>query len=413
MKNKNIDKQFRNMEDTSNVQPPEFIWNNIDKELNGKNRKWMWWFSLSSLILVAGILSWAYLNQDSDKLSYNESKRTKASVVKEQNLMDYNKTEKNIHDIKAEINSDSKKAKIISSNPAKSIAINSDQARELETLPNTPLTAKLDNDLVQAETSDASIPEAEASSNSIKIEIFDHKLLTRNNILFDVNYNKGTASLTKNNTVSNVSTPKLRRLSSFVEFGLSVGHHNQQFRNNTSFAKQRKETEAEWYNWGGYAKYGVQIRPSWSISAGLQQIEHKDIYSYTKENAIRFQVTTNPDTGQPTDSSLITGKYISEGEIKYTNTDFTLGTTFTKNFEMFNLGCEITGIYNVNTTVSGKSLAASGTETRLENEHSLYRKNLGLGYQFNGVVQYKSNQNIIYSLKPFYKSYLNNWNTET
>lgn len=135
--------------------------------------------------------------------------------------------------------------------------------------------------------------------------------------------------------------------------------------------------------------------------------------SYTKENAIRINVISNPDTGLPLDSSLVTGTYISEGEIKYTNTDFTMSTAFTKNFKRLNIGCELTGIYNINTIISGKSLNQTGTETRLENENSLYKKNLGLGYQFTGVIQYKGNHNINYNLKPFYKSYLNNWNNET
>jgi hypothetical protein len=416
MSNKAFDDKLRRLENESSISAPSFVWDQIESSLDQtSNTRWMW--LIKGLVILCTALSTSWLLESTTphkNLSNNSTKNSIKTAAHAENNQTIN----------------------INTTPINSPTNEPTSTKVLDTLFANDINNAYESKQQKLQSPIITLKPAYKSVNA-SINTISERVLLENN---GVTHNETIASLTKMhhnlrtkqsillpvdkrkfkpNTIAlldkeqeTIRRTKKNTIQSFLEAGGIVGHHQQQFGSLTDLTRLRESTESEWYSYGAFLRYSAKLSTNWYASLGYQHTTHKDKFYLEQQNAIRFNVINAEDTLYGPDTSFTTGTYISQGEIKHKSFDFTLSTSFVKPMGNWELGGEVTAIYNYNQKSTGKTLALNGSETRLENEGSnTYKTSLGFGYQLGGVINYTINNRYSLSLRPFYKSYFGDWNT--
>ena len=193
----------------------------------------------------------------------------------------------------------------------------------------------------------------------------------------------------------------------FAELGLLGGMHIKSIGNGSgeTLAALRNRSESTWYTWGMYGAIGLNISPSFYIGAGVDWTQSKDKF-YHESNAItKMIITFDAATGIPTDTSFVTGKLINKGEIRYNMVDIPLIVGFVKKYDKWDFGLELAPVFNISFSAKGKIFNDQNQISTIANESPVYKSQVGIGLKASLVARRNIADGLSIQIKPTFKTY--------
>lgn len=451
---KDIDKleaHFRAEAEKQASTPPEFIWDEIDKQLPKKKKKdrLLFWFFLGlSICTIAFFQKDAFISKGQNDLSQSKSleptEKRYADEIDNTDKISHNSTNytenKTIQSSQSETSTTSQ---IVTSQKDFQQGTSLDNNYENKIVPSkseletkaqrqlsssTKVTDGSQNTLVESATKDSdklvqnwnsvaqqSTLHSESNLNSNKAT--QENTLPQKNGLQNISESSisqlsllAIAQLTiENRSIPNLSSdflsrdidePKNNRF--FFEISSLIGSHSTRIRGEESEALVfRRDTETNWYTWGVKARIGYQLPNNFYIKTGLDFIESRDRF--------RFQESTVQLVATP--ESLNTTRFFSIGDITYRQLNIPLGIGVEKTKGKYIYGIEGTALFNVNFRAEGKIQTGPSSISRVENS-DLYKNSLGLGYSAALTFGTKlSDRNSLY-FRPTYSRYVSTTNLD-
>ncbi len=395
MKGNNIDVKFRKLSDAHSVTPPEFVWDNINEALHPKRKRRFVWFLLAAFVGMSTIGGLFMLKEKSSNKDLGVVS-IEADVKKESPLETHN----NI------INSDETPL-IIEKEQVKIQSFSDTKAKS-----NTSLS-DLSKSVIEDRTDEATL-----FVNSVK-ENKDVVSLNTNREIFDFSkINALSLSLENdreqvriNDKISCPSFKKTIRLYPYVESNILGGLASKSFINKNndseidSWIERRKNTEDPWYEWGLNATVGFNFTRNLYAGLGIEWNQAKEKFEYSEEVITKMVITFDPNSGEPIDTTIEQGYLINKGEIKYNTIDIPVTVGYTQTFNGWNVGLEMSLLYNVSLEATGRVFDQKFTLSRVENEQ-IYQSSIGLGWKGSLVLRKHLANGFSVQIKPTYRTYL-------
>lgn len=198
----------------------------------------------------------------------------------------------------------------------------------------------------------------------------------------------------------------------YAELGMTGGYHIKTIGDgsNQKLASWRKDTESNWYSWGAYGAFGINITKNFYIGTGLDYTQSKDKFNRSSEEITKMIITFDPATGAPIDTSFVTGKLVNKGEIRYNMLEIPFTFGLVKEYQDWNFGIELSPLYNFNFTAKGKIINDQQIISTIEKEAPVYKTSLGFGAKVSFLIRRKIADGLSVQLKPGFKTYFKNIN---
>ncbi len=445
----NIEKQMKSVVNAHETQAPDFIWNAIDEELQKSRPKANTILYAAALILglfISGILVLKFLQTNSTHTEVKAVPIDSEKVIQErvldnsrlmQNTVLDNVAEKTLVD-DAKMNSSSSssssselpnnfnnsQATILSSVNDNLKTNNSQQVVAQESLANTNSELKTTKDLSvsnynTSSSQDIALHSTATVKNSSKI--VERNLITGLTGIQDLSipllqrerealeYTDGIECPSFSNSIS---------IHPFVELNGLMGLHSRSFTPVSSgeldveaFKAAREASESRWYNWGGQVHLGLNINRGLYVGTGLEWSQAKDKFEYSEEGVTKIVIDLDPE-GNPIDTSIVSGQFVSTGEVRYTTLDLPIFAGFTKSMGAWDVGLEGAALINLSFAAHGKLLDEDLSVRRSEDAPDVYKDKIGLGLRASLVLRKYLSDGFSFHIKPSMKTYLSEINTD-
>ena len=379
------------------VEPPEFVWENISVELR-KNKKRKFLFYLISTSFIVACLSLLFLKNNNNNLTENSI----AGLNKEHN------SRKKVLNLSPsqfikELNTGSQVDKIPLSGNAKKSNFN---------LKNSIVKLQNKNEPKYFETNKINSYSNENLNNS---ENFNSRTSEYTNRLSNKIYiEPRTNKKMKIRFDDGIKCPEFgqSKKQMYAEIGVTGGYHVKSIADgeNQKLANWRNETESNWYSWGAYGTFGVNITKNFYIGTGLDYTQSKDKFNRSSEEITKMIITFDPATGTPIDTSFVTGKLVNKGEIRSNMLEIPLTFGFVKEYQDWNFGVELSPLYNFYFKTKGKIINDQNSISTIEKEAPVYKSKLGFGAKVSFLIRRKIAEGLSVQLKPGFKTYFKNIN---
>ena len=384
---------MKQVAETYEAVPPGYVWDNIERSLHENKKRRHFFFMLSTglaLVCISALIFFRGINTtNKTENDFNSAKTQAATTV---------------------LNEDSGKGDniVIQQNPAEkknetffSIIENKNGQKENV---NTAGRKELIEIIKEKSTSPEEISKVNTSIDIITINKIPNVLSSMQYHVFNPNFN------------DRIKCPDFGESGKkmFAELGLQGGYHLKPIGNgsNEMLADIRNISESEWYTWGFYGTVGLNITPNFYIGTGFDWTQSKDKFNHSSEAITKMIITFDPVTGIPTDTSFVTGKLITKGEIRYNSIDIPIVVGFVKNYDKWDFGMEISPVFNLNFSAKGKIFNDKMKISTIDKEPPVYRTGLGMGLKASLLIRRNIADGMYVQLKPTYKTYFNEINDE-
>ncbi|HPK09607.1 MAG TPA: hypothetical protein PK246_04665 [Saprospiraceae bacterium] len=407
----NIENRLRDLSDMQSTTPPAIVWKNIENELNKKNNKLIFWIC-GSLFLIATIGAISYFgfgskatNNQVEKLEYYQdvelTTESEIDITKNEVLYSDTKTSPTDNTIKTESIANSK-------SPTNSqIALN-DYKKQFELKKNLDFNQsrlEIEDYSMANNDHDEKLEKHHEKNSPLCISIIPHY----KNDHIEHHANIPVIHSVVQNEVTCPTFKKSVKISPFIEIGSSIGKPLNKFGNSTNpeLLELRKTTEKSWYSWGLYVHGGLYLNRNLYFGTGIEWTQSKDKFYNEKGGLSKIIITFDPQTGNPIDTSYVTGKFISEGEVRYNSLDIPLFLGYAQTYGRWNYGLELAALLNLSFKVNGKVIDQNAQISRVETVGDIYKNNIGLGLKACIFAQYQLNNGMSLLLKPSYRQQFN------
>jgi len=382
---------------TKVMNPPEFVWDNIAQHLDKKKRRnvvWIWILASGILAGVAGYLYFAERQTIIAKVA-DKSPSSDISTTDGHDLAN--------HGLKQQVEKYEKKHVLSTTDGHKSKANIASNQKSLSKSNTQEIVYSVQTSTKTVEILSENRVEDQADVSKSIMEKVSIPTLLGNKL--------GTCNSLKNNDIEykdDIICHDFRikkRKSYFVEAGLQLGRPIKSISGSESekpLLDLRNLTERSWYSWGAYGKIGMYLNKNIYASTGIEFMQSKELFILEKEAITRMIITFDPNTGQPTDTSFVTGNLVNKGEIRYNAIDLPLSVGFLSNVQKWNFGAEVSARINLKFSATGKTYNQNLTLTRIENEGNMYKSNIGLSLKGSVMIGYNIFRKTTVILKPYY-----------
>ncbi|MCB9262909.1 MAG: hypothetical protein H6607_11100 [Flavobacteriales bacterium] len=395
MKNKHTDNRFRQVAESYSGNSPEFVWDNIEAQLQPARKKtiFFWLFASISILGIAGFFFFKGAKNQETEVAKSETEWS--SYNNQMPIKPTKNTEKTVTTESANIGSFTKSAQLI-----------------LEPKPLSPEEKPLSSGSLKIESDKPERFIEKEKNEDYPIESLssadDSKTL-----MIEEEEAENINDFKKSDEECPVFTKK-RKARFFVGLSGLAGLHNTTMTGG-ELAEVRNSTENEWYTWGVRGKIGIMITNSFYTGVGANFIQQKDKFYYAQEAVTRLIVDIDPVTGEPTNSYTVSGKFVSEGEIKYKTFDLGIFAGYRKAINAnlnkpWYIGIEPMLVFNTKLGVNGKTMATNGEISRAENNTNMYKKSLGFGAFLKLSLEKQLTNKLSFMASPYYRTYFKNWN---
>ncbi len=420
-KNRNTDQRFRDLERNESTLPPTGVWDGIEKNLRSKpaHRSGM---ILLLFIAVAGAGAiWMGLDKQdkvTEQTNYADNLVQADAPVKEvvqtlseQNVKDANS---NSEDLDLATDEKSKLEKPTFLSLTKPVKIAEKTSPKILSNEDAEPILFTDEDPVKPVASagqsaeylgiDATIPEAKFTPED-EVIVYDYAEVAENTP------NEKDESLQSNLPSSqNTTLSRRKRNAYFVEGSLGIGFQSKSLSPEGSLTTLRNESESAWYTWSGSVSAGLNFTKRVYGLTTINWSQQKDQFYYRRDSINKLIIEKGQ--GEIGNTQQIT--YISEGEIRYSTVNGIVQLGYRINNpkkHRIKLAVEGGLMYNMLLRTNGKLLIDEYTVSRVENE-GIYKSSLGIGFAAQLVLEADLTQNSSILLKPYFNSYLTNWNVD-
>jgi len=422
----NIEKKMKSVVNAHEAKAPDFIWAAIEEDLNASKPKGIpWWYVLGFLISVIAFVMLAKnfkgLTLENSTISntleqtamqYNEDENITLVPIAEEEIKIPTTEDNSIVNLVPTVNKsidntvDSRlyENRTVSSNRAqKSIPAFSERGNASLAQGRVKQAQKV---LIQSSVEDvilskrASLDYLKPAHNSISfLELEREKL----------EYTDGIECPTFSDGLS---------LHPFVEMNGLLGTHfksldalaNEEI-DTEGFKLARENSESSWYNWGGQFLAGLNVNRNLYFGTGLEWSQAKDKFQFVDEGVTKIVIDLDPE-GNPIDTSLVSGMFVSSGEVRYTMMDIPVFVGLTRSMGSWDVGFEAAALFNLSFSSNGKVLNDQLEVTRTESAPAVYKDKLGMGLRGSVVLRKFLNDGLSFHIKPSFKTYLGEINQE-
>jgi hypothetical protein len=415
---KNIDIKIKQLADQQSITPPAFVWENIESSLRPKkeNKSILWLFL--GFLVVGSSLAWLYHYENQSSQEQNFIMASDVSENTENNIVSAKLIEESNAQINSEIfNEENPKRELNQPIDKKTTSPLSSEKIEQSKL-NTGNVTKQNNNLNSSKAEVVVSDNSLASIDEDKINV--SKLTSR--LINPVSQIAGLSTILDyqrdqvllDNDIVCPSFGGNKRISTFLEIGGLLGKHSKSIENGTNetLATLRNGSESEWYSWGFYGAAGINITPSFYFGVGVDWTQSKDKFYSAEEAITKMVITFDPNTGIPIDTSFITGNIVSQGEIRYNSIDIPVFVGFTKNYNTWDFGVELGGLFNLDFVTEGKIYNEAAEISYLDVEADVYKSSLGVGLKASLLIRKNLKNGLSIQMKPTYKTYFNEINSD-
>ena len=453
-----FEKQLKEKADQQIDHSGAIIWDDLAKAIRPekKRRRLFLWLLLGGLLISGGAFGIYYLDQNSDNssdqtaliskedaaiqkpISKSQDKLPEAAInSNEDNLNSENKVNSSVQkdanaqlikvDGETETNFPAeKKNNLFSSSVKKSSPLrNSPVNSDLKNGNKISLKESGTNERRSiAPSDDASTPVLidRAKTENIHIDLADEPIITGHTDLKGLDFLptmiaeiQTSESLTKLLSAQ-VKCPTFskKKTAFYLELegmaGMPVKYLNSKSEA-TKLYQLRKETEKPWFSWGAGMHAGLVFKDKFSIGTGVDFVQIKEKFDYSKSEVVDLIYHVNPNTGEVTGPYVVKGFRRSSGEITHNLIDIPLNLGFQTSSDKWNLGVQAGPVFNINLTSKGKIMFDTDSISRIQNEE-IYVDRLRFGLQGSLMVSRKIGSNFSIYARPSFKYYMNNWNNE-
>ncbi|MBK7096071.1 MAG: hypothetical protein IPH57_13860 [Saprospiraceae bacterium] len=383
---------MKKVADSYEAVPPEFVWENIELSLN-QNRKrrhfFLWlvagiaFLSLSALVFYRDIYGIKDVAENDIKITGTNLGTTGIDhkFLPDENIIANNKS------VQGKIES------VIPLVEKKSRLYENENVEDKHEI----------NEAIKEEKAFLNeVKEENSSPEMIIINSISKSFVVMQNSVFRPDFNDKIKC-------PSFGDPKKRM---FAELGLLGGYHLKSIGNgsNEALAAIRNQSESGWYTWGLNGVFGINITPNFYIGTGIDWTQSKDKFKHSSDAITKMIITFDPVTGIPTDTSFVTGKLVSKGEIRYNSIDIPLIIGFVRKYDKWDFGVEMAPVFNLNFTANGKIFNDKKKISSIDKEPLVYKSGLGLGLKASFVIRRNISDGLSVQLKPTFKTYFNDIN---
>lgn len=428
----NIEKQMKTVVNAHEAPAPDFIWNAIEEELhNSRTKPKYWMFAVAAFLLLslAGYLLTQNidtdvnipLKQNTEIRSNLETETASAFSNVEKQHTSSVEAEKGISS--SEVNTSIVQTKTNNATESKNvsaIAVEHDSGRAEEKLAISQVVEQsLNQESIYKEQVNHSstfpalhvqtVMPAKAKNTMLgelaPIATLTHVLETERDI---PEYTDGIECPSFSNSFS---------IHPFVELNGLFGMHSKSLDPILSdeidveaFKSAREETESAWYNWGGQVHVGLNVNRNFYFGTGLEWSQAKDKFKYEDEGVTKIVIDLDPE-GNPIDTSIVNGMFVSTGEVRYNMLDIPVFIGASRSMGSWDLGVEGALLFNLSFSANGKLLGEDFEITRAE-QANIYRDKLGFGFRGSVVLRKFLSDGYSFHIKPSLRTSLEHINEE-
>ncbi len=436
MKSSNdIEKTLKERIGQDAVNPPEFIWDNIEKDLDEKPKRRLifFWFAglMMLLIVVMGIYQFSSDSNGLDGVSQ--------IAVEEQN------DQENITSI-IEVKDADKKLDPESNQKSNELSLEENLITEKKESQNVNSPESLERELTENR-----IDQRQINKSYVQNESFNHTVTSgirtsvtevdQTELLKDYNVISKATLDSKIDSNAMVSISSIDRQKICLEFSsevllnpelesgdkeikiddkkkyfgmlsFSLGRHYKAFQdvNQIPLVIARNETESSWYAWGLNINAGYHLNDHVYLLTGLDFVQSKDRFYYEEE--IYSRLVTNSFSNQ-LDTSFMQGSYFSEGEVRHNSINIPLNIGIHQGFKSFDLGLEFGVLFNLKFSATGKVLQSPTIVSNYNDVGTIYKNSLGLGFSFGLVLSKNLSNGLGINCRPKFRMFMNEINDES
>ena len=428
----NIEKQMKTVVNAHESQAPDFIWSAIEEELHTSKRTSKYFLYAVGLLLSLILAGIVFSNFSSRGTSSTEVQQmlvdpkmtaevetqkeqpaepvfTTLPVIAEESEEDHSNRRKaskksdrktviqNMQSVEASIKSIDK-ATVSPEGPIlKSLATQTNNATSLAS-----------SGIVNSKNTRASTPNIGAKSRAITQV---NPLLHTANFIGLIGEEREVLQWTDGIECPTFS--KSISIEPFIEINGMLGLHNKSLETflmeeefeATELLAAREDSESEWYNWGGQFHVGLNVNHNLYFGTGLEWSQAKDKFKYEDEGITKIVIDLDPD-GNPIDTSLVSGMFISTGEVRYNMLDIPVFAGISKSMGSWNLGIEAAALINLSFSAEGKIVNQELDIKRADNGTKVYKDGISLGLRGSIVLRRYLSDGFSFHIKPSYKTYL-------
>lgn len=422
----NIENKMKQIVDGHSIAPPNFVWNNIESNLDNKpktNNNVIWYIGAIAILLLFSYLYWNANNhiQTSSnsnvliipKKSNNPKLGPNKSIlpVVTEDPISIEKDVSNNEIIVETLDSEVSNTKISINSPKKSTIT---QYSENNSTKNKNLNSLNSNVLVETFIDEKTNKLVESNTKSEKLleqnQLINYSLLpSKYNTLLPFQFD---IPKIKDQVICPSFGKKGNGISTFLELGVIMGGHSINLENNLNDTEtnqlldKRKSTESNWYTWGAYVNLGINITPNFYVGTGIEYTQSKDQFDYTSGTITKMIINLD-ENGNPIDTSFVSGFNESKGEIKYSLIDIPLYIGAATNLGYFSIGAEIGAVLNISQSVTGKMVTLTDEINYIQDQDITYKNSVGIGLKAALILRKELSNGLSIQVKPGYKTYLN------
>ena len=198
----------------------------------------------------------------------------------------------------------------------------------------------------------------------------------------------------------------------FIELNGIIGRHMKGFRSipsgeieSSALQNAREGSESSWYNWGGQFLVGLNINRNIYFGTGLEVSQSKDKFNHEVSGVTQLVINLD-ENGNPIDTSLVSGTFVSAGEVRYNMVDIPIFVGLTKSMGSWDVGIEAAALLNISFSATGKVLDESLEVSTLAETPLASREKIGMGLKGSIVVRKYISNGLSLHVKPTFKTYL-------
>ncbi len=431
----NIEKQMKTVVDAHESKAPEFIWAAIENELNNSGRKGIAWLPVLGLAALA-IASIFVINTLVSQKSNNKKNENQEKVMFAENSKADSEDE--TKELMAGL-SEEKDAELNFLTASPSVSLSAEQDIEtnetIETVKKSFVRKRIEPTHMQESVSatdrisntNSFVKPFNEASDKVQIKNNDVTSYKSNTLVSSLSPILTSIPLLDNKReiveyTDGIECPSFSNSISihpFIELNGLLGYHVNSLiaksngeTNGSVLAENRRTTESSWYNWGGQVHLGLNVNRNIYIGTGLEWSQHKDKFKFEDAAITKIIIDLDPE-GNPIDTNLVSGMFVSTGEVKYNMLDIPVFVGVNRSIGTWDIGFEGSALFNLSFSSNGKIINEQFEVERTESGTTVHKDRLGLGLRGSIVLRKFLNDGLSFHLKPTYKTYLCDLNHET
>jgi len=432
-KHNKLEDKMKSLSDNEKVEPPAFVWENIESTLvqGKKKRRFLFWLVLGIATVSFGFASITKLINSNiepqhtllleEKKLYAEDDKYDASIEKsKEEYLALSPSKVNMnngivnslnglsnHKNNITESEKSKEKKSTSSYELKStkpnITTTDTDQKEVSTDIEKSKYKVIARDIYKGKEVDRSESNSSITPEYRAHEKFDVATIGKLKLLIE---SRPRMIPSKEVTCPNFS--KGFKIDFFVELSGLAGTQSKRFGSTqlTSLAMDRSITELSFIGYGASLAGGFYLNNNMYIMTGLDWFNSVDKFNFEREGLTKVIINYNVETNKPIDTTFVTGTIRNSGYINYRTIDVPITFGLRKLSGSWSFGFEIGGVLNLAFATKGKILSSTGDVSTILNEFPVYKDKLGLGIKSSLVLGRYLGYGVSLQSKLSYKNYL-------